>query len=326
VNPNHWLRDTIALVLLCFSASFAQGKHRTTIAVSRAVQITLGPRAELGPAASPDGKWLAFEYIHPGPDVSPQIWIMDRAKGPESAKPIVDDQNHNSWPDWSLDSQWISFVSGRRLSQGNILTFQVYKVRTSDGTITQLTHFPKETVLKDSTSWSRDGRIAFVHGDSIYAVPDAGGEPAELVNLKRTLSPGSLWGAVWSPDASRLAFVGSPPGSDEANKRIWVADLKSKRIFQVTKGFTDDVPSWLDKDHILFERWASTGEVRICVVYLRTLQVTYLTSGHIDQTPAVDPTGRVLFFARAKLTPENIRAWFPETHIWSVPLRRCEAR
>ncbi len=154
---------------------------------------------------------------------------------------------------------------------------------------------PNETALRDSTSWSQDGRIAFVHDDRIYAVKDSGGEPEELVDTRQTLSPGSLWGAVWSPDGSRLAFKGTPLGAEEQDKRIWVADSNGQHMIQITKGSTDDVPSWLDNDHVLFERWSKTGEVRICIVCLRTLRVEYLTRNHIDQTPVADATGRVLY-------------------------------
>jgi Tol biopolymer transport system component len=247
---------------------------------------------------------------------------MDLIQGFKSARPLVKDENFNTWPGWSPDSQWVSFMSGRKVTQGNILTDQIYKVRVSDGTVVQLTHFPNETAISDSTSWSQEGQIAFVYNDGIYAVRDSGGEAEQLVDLTQRLSPGSLWGAVWSPDGSRLAFRGIPPGSGEADKRIWVADSKGKQVIQVTKDFTDDVPSWLDNDHILFERWGSAGEVRICVVCLHTLRVGHLTRDHIDQTPAADRTGHTLFFARAKLSEENIRAWLPQTHIWAVPINR----
>ena len=310
----------MALWVLCAAPLSPQTDPCNPKLSSSPQRITFGPRAETGPALSPDGKWLAFEYTSPTPPGKDQIVIMDLTQGFKSARAIVKDENYNTWPSWSPDGQWISFLSGRKLTGGDVLTFQVYKVKVSDGTVVQLTHFPMETALRDSTSWSRDGRIAFVYDGSIYAVPDSGGEPDELVDLNQTLSPGSLWGAIWSPDASRLAFVGSPPGADEGDKRIWVADIKSKQVIQVTKDFTDDDPSWLDNDHILFERWASTVKDNICVVSLRTLQVTALTRGHIDQTPTVDPTGRILFFARGKITRRNVRALRPETHIWSVPI------
>lgn len=310
---------TLGAMLVCHLA--ATGETGQCLSVSsRAVQTTSGPRAEVGPAPSPDGRWLAFEYNHSGSQIIPQIWILDRAKGWESARPIVDNGNYNSWPSWSPDSQWISFMSGRKAATSNFLTDQIYKVRVKGGTVVQLTHFPDDTALRDSTSWSRDGRIAFVHGDSIYAINDFGGQPKELVNLQQTLAPDTLWGAVWSPDSTRLTFRGSPPRSEEPDQRIWVADLNSHHVSQVTGGPMDDLPSWMDNDHILFERGSKSGEVRIAVVCLRTLGISYLTRNHIDQTPAADPAGSVLFFARADFSEKNIHGWLPETHIWQVPM------
>jgi len=315
----------LALILLCCGRAVPQANECISISSSALEKITSGPRAELGPAPSPDGKWVAFEYFHPGPGIIPQIWIMDRVLGPESVRPIVDDQNYNSWPSWSPDSKWISFVS-HGVREHTIQTGQVYKVKIEDRTVVQLTHFREGTVLRDSTSWARDGRVAFVYNDGIYAVRGSGGDPEELIDTRQTLSPGSLWGAVWSPDGSRLAFKGNSLGSEEADQRIWVADSNGRHMFYVTKGSTDDVPSWLDNDHILFERWSKSGEVRICVVSLSTLRIQYLTRNHIDQTPAADPTGRVLFFARADLSKKNIYAWLPETHIWAVPILRVAGR
>jgi Tol biopolymer transport system component len=317
-NRYRCLLGTLGLVLLFHSLVLAQTKGCGPVVSFHAVQTTFGPRAEVGPAISPDGKWVAFEYTNPTPPDKDQIWVMDLTRGFTSARPLVKDPNYNSWPSWSPDSQWVSFLSGRKVTGGNFLTFQLYKVRVSDGTVVQLTHFPNETALRDSTSWSRDGRIAFVYSDGIYAVSESGGEPEKLIDLTQTLAAGSLWGAVWSPDGSRLAFRGTPPGADEGDKRIWVADSNGEKIVQITKGFTDDLPSWLDNDHILFERWSRTGEVRIAVVCVRTLRINYLTHNHIDQSPAVDPTSQVLFFARAALTKKNIHAWLPETHIWEA--------
>ncbi len=252
---------------------------------------------------------------------------MDLGHGFEkSARPLVDDDNYNSWPSWSPDSQWISFMSGRKLTTGNTLTDQVYKVRVSDGTIVQLTRFPKETVLGDSTSWSPDGRIAFEYDDDIYVVSASGGDQTKLIDLKSVLSPGSLWGIEWSPDGSRLAFRGSPRGSSSGQQRIWVADALGRQTVSVTQGSRDENPSWLDNEHILFERWGKRGEVRVCVVCLPASKVNCLTRGHVDIGPTADATGRAIFFARGEIPHKDINAWLPETHIYTVTVRRSLIR
>src|SRR5260370_15718025 len=100
---------------------------------------------------------MAFEYTHPSPPNRDQIWVMYLAEGFKPARPLIQDENYNSWPSWSRDSHWISFMSGRKVTHNNILTCQIYKARVSDGTVVQLIHFPNETALRDSTSWSQDG-------------------------------------------------------------------------------------------------------------------------------------------------------------------------
>lgn len=280
-------------------------------------QVTFSQGAELGPALSPDGRMLAFEYFHPDGDGFPAIWVMDTLSGFKSAHALVDDGNYNSWPSWSPDSQWVSFVAKKRTG-GRSLTSQIYKVRVPDGTLVQLTDFAKDTNLGDSTSWSRDGRIAFEYDDKVYVVGEAGGTPTELLDLKENLAPGTLWGIEWSPDDSYLTFRGAPRTSPE-QRRIWVADSRGNAIQPVTEGAVDENPSWLDKSHILFERWVSGTDIRVCLLCLEALSVNCLTRGHPDVAPRADPTGRVIYFARGTIPKKEIHdRFFFQTHIYSL--------
>lgn len=285
------------------------------------MQLTFSRGTELGAVPSPDGSMLAFEYFHQEHPSTPQIWVMNLAEGFKSARPLVDDGNYNSWPSWSPDGQWISFMSARETTLGgHILTGQIYKVKVSDGTIVQLTHFPKETALGDSTSWSPDGRIAFGYDDSIYVVDASGENQAKLIDLKSVLAEDSLWGIEWSPDGSHLAFRGTRRGSSSGQRRIWVSDALGQLTLSVTQGPSDDNPSWLDDEHILFERWGKRGEVRICVVCLPTSKVQCLTRGHVDVGPRADQTGRTIFFARGVVPYRDTEGWFPDTHVCALNL------
>jgi len=270
---------------------------------------------------------MAFEYFHPEHPNTPQIWVMDLAQGFKSARPLVDDDSYNSWPSWSPDSQWISFMSGKETIKGyilknkiSVLTEQIYKVNVHDGTIVQLTHFSKETALGDSTSWSVDGRIAFEYDDDIYSVSASGRNENKLIDLKAVLASGSLWGIDWSPDGSRLTFRGSPRGSSSGQQRIWVVDALGRHIVPVTTGPTDENPSWLDNEHILFERWSKRGEVRVCVVCLPASKVTCLTRGHVDIGPRADASGHTIFFARGDIPKNGTITLFPNTHIYALTL------
>ncbi len=267
---------------------------------------------------------LAFEYFHSERPNTPTIWIMDRAQGFKSARPLVDNENYNSWPSWSPDSKWISFMAGKQTNVGNILTDQIYKVRVSDGTVVQLTDFPKETVLGDSTSWSSDGRIAFEYQNDIYAVNESGGTIIKILDLQSVLSQNSLWGIAWSPDSAHLAFRGTSKVDVTRGLRIWVADAAGQHVSPVTQGPIDENPSWYDSEHLLFERWNSDrSEVRVCAVCLQSSNVHCLTQGHLDLTPVADPTGRLVFFARGESRSGNPRSnsFLPPTHIFVLDLR-----
>ncbi|MFZ0413305.1 MAG: hypothetical protein WAL82_03750 [Candidatus Acidiferrales bacterium] len=297
----------------------AVGLTRPVNRVKDCVQITFSHGAELAPSVSPVGDLLSFEYFHPDRPNVPQIWIMNRAQGFKSARPVVDNENYNSWPSWSPDGQWISFMS-HAMQKGTSLTSQIYKVKVSDGTIVPLTHFPPATALGDSTSWSRDGRIAFEYDDDIYVVSESGGIPKRLVDLKSVLPSGGLWGIEWSPDGSRLAFRGALQTISGRAGRIWVADSDGRRIRPVTEGGADEDPSWLDNQHILFERWTKTGEVRICLVSLSTSIVEYLTRGHLDLDPAAGSADDLIFFARGVIPEAANKTQFPDTHIYALGL------
>jgi hypothetical protein len=289
------------------------------------VQVSFSSGAELGPAVSPDGRMLAFEYFHPEKPEIPQIWVMNRDEGFRSARPVVDNGKYNSWPSWSVDGHWISFMS-YLASVGTPPTAQIYKINVDDGTLIQLTHFPKGTSLGDSTSWSRDGRIAFAFDDDIYVVGESGTPPTKLVGLKSILSPGTLWGIEWSPDSSMLVFRGVPASSK--GEVIWIAGSDGRKIHRITgghvfKGIIDQTPSWLDNNHILFERWfLATGEVRVCMVCVKRSTVHCLTRNHFDVSPRADPGAREIFFARGEIPKTDLNGFFPVTHIFARRVRR----
>jgi Tol biopolymer transport system component len=310
----------------CHKAQTASVARCHSSTAENPLQLTFPKGRELGAVPSPDRSMLAFEYFHPEHSNIPQIWVMDLAQGFKSARPLVDDDNYNSWPSWSPDSKWVSFMSGKEITGGHTLTDQIYKVKVGDRTIVQLTHFPKETVLGDSTSWSPDGRIAFEYDNNIYAVDASGENETKLIDLKSVLAPGSLWGIEWSPDGSHLAFRGTPLGSSSGQKRIWLADAPGRQIFPVTQGPRDENPSWLDNEHILFERWNKEGEVRVCILCLSTSKIKCLTQGHVDLGPTGDARGHAIFFARGEIPHKDINAWFPETHIWTMTVQRTPIR
>ena len=98
---------SMALTLPVGSMPNSRGRSDST---KGAVQLTFGPVGEQGPAVSPDGRLLAFEYFHPDEHKDPEIWVMPADGEFSSARALVANANRNADPTWSPDGKWISFM------------------------------------------------------------------------------------------------------------------------------------------------------------------------------------------------------------------------
>lgn len=111
-------------------------------------------------------------------------------------------------------------------------------------------------------SWARDGRqIVFSanrspdwdtqRGSDLWLVAAEGGEPRKLSTAR-----GSWFGPVFSPDGSRIAFLGWPLEEDKEPdywNEVWVADRGMKRVVNILAG-TD-----LAEGHSIATDWAGGG-------------------------------------------------------------------
>lgn len=97
-----------------------------------------------------------------------------------------------------------------------------------------------------------DGRRFDNGGSALYTMrPDGSG--VSLLVERRS----GIWDPVWSPDGTRIAFVGVKGG----HRHIFVADADGKGLRAITKGLEDDqTPVWSpDGTRILFARVLSPG-------------------------------------------------------------------
>ena len=312
----------LVLAVVVFSHAMrvpSEGWHRQ-VGAADATQVSFGPVAELGPQLSPDGQTVAFEYFPKDRPHLPQLWVMNRSRGFQSARPLVDNANYNAEFSWSPDGQWICYISHSLTDRP--ITSQIYKVRLSDGAIQQITHFEKGKALSDSTSWSKDGSIVFENNYDIYAVNASGGDAVKLVEVGsriRSLTPSEI---RWSPDGIRLAFTGTDRRSGREGSRIWVANVRNHTMVPVTHSKWDGTPSWYDKDHLLFSRGFSEKETKACLLALKTGVVKCLTGGNIDLSPWGDTQTNELFVARGTRSSkdENVAAFFAGFHVWKFRL------
>ena len=167
----------------------ANGKHERQV-------TTLGTFSTF-PDFSPDGGLLAFSS-EPAGGGNTDLWIVPTDGGAPTQVTDTPDALEE-YPVWSPDVTTILFV---RIT-GDFSRWQLWTRDVATGLETQLTFDP---TFKDQTpDWSPDGtRIAYGADDDIW-VMDADGSGQD--NLTKT--PDVEFGTAFSPDGTRIAFIGS---------------------------------------------------------------------------------------------------------------------
>ena len=165
-----------------------------------------------GLAWSADGKWITFNDILPKDSLKKQNWNQSiyvvPSKGGQPKKVIKnfrDVRVVNYRISLSPDGKSLAFSS---IEDNKI---HVYTILVKGGEPKQLVDFQSR-----EPSFSPDGKmIALVEdqflgrfGGSLWTIPASGGSPALVAESKNASSP------VWSPDASKIAFLESDETSD----------------------------------------------------------------------------------------------------------------
>ena len=301
----------------CWSA-FRADRH----GVFQAAQITAGPVGEIGPRCSPDGRYLAFEYFSLEHPTSAQVWLMPKNGQFSDAKPLLAAvEEIYGEPSWSPDSNWLSFIRGVP-GQNGAVSDQVYKINVTNHEMLQLTTVPPETAL-GGTSWAPDGRILFEMNDDIYVVPETGGSVTKLIDVRSKLPGVELMFPSWSPDESRVAFVGRkrPSAQSSGGRGLYVADLRTGRITKILEGLGDDAPFWFDDESILCSRTEHGPRSSVWIAWVSGGRLERLTKGPFDVTPAVCADHRDIYFARNRSIsrPKSLLQGF---HIWRLKLEK----
>ena len=211
----------IAALVLCGLLA-AAGLAGSIIFSKRAESFRKVVHAEIGPpehysftgmngsnhfSISPDGNTVAFIAEGEGKQL---LWV--RPLHSATAQPLAGSEGA-SYPFWSPDSRFIGFFAGGKLK----------KVEASGGVVQTLCDSP----FGRGGSWNRDGVILFAPGihDSIFRVPDGGGQPVVATKAKTTgVYAGGRW-PYFLPDGKHFLYVGTE-GNDFRGK-LYAAALDS---------------------------------------------------------------------------------------------------
>jgi Tol biopolymer transport system component len=245
--------------------------RRTDLYVARpdGSHLRLLVRNGANPAASPDGRLIAFER-------NGAIWVMNRDTSGQRAvtspfkRPIPKGQYPGAsdyGPAWSADGHTIYFTRDAAKTD----TASLYRV-TRDGTALRRLTFPKPTYdghCHDSPSASPEGRLvafedspACRHGtySRIEAITTAG-RPARLPFRFPREYFSVVAEPAWAPNGRLLAYMTMEPDEGSENvytpQAIWLSssDGSAARRIVDMKSYSLGSPAWSpDSRWIVFDR------------------------------------------------------------------------
>jgi serine/threonine-protein kinase len=198
-------RTLLGIVLLAVAPAIALGtimviaaRARTAMALGSAVQVTFEPGLEIEPAASPDGRFLAYVALTGG---GTRIYVRQPGGRPVPVGP--DSGPSQRRPLWSPDGMQLLFLQDQDLAVAPALG-GTPRVLVRGGR-TRGPLGPQPVGWRDgvaAAAWAPDGQqIAYVMGDSLYLKSLEGGEAHALAGLA------DIHSLAWSPDGRRIALA-----------------------------------------------------------------------------------------------------------------------
>ncbi|MDQ2998117.1 MAG: hypothetical protein M3R61_13830, partial [Chloroflexota bacterium] len=221
--PQDWqLPDTPGRI--AFGQSRDQAGYNVLVAAldGTAPRPITNDNASISPAWSLDGTRLAMTR---GPNGSRGIFVakLDRVNF-EQVSPIGQEARY---PVWSPDSQRIAFAM--RADSGQPWQLAIVQLASREVTATGQSGIAW-------ISWSQRGTLAYsglANGAQDIFVLDLGSPPRNLTNSPDIEEDFP----AWSPSGDRLAFVGSPAGTQNLSQRqIFVINADGSNRTQLTSG------------------------------------------------------------------------------------------
>jgi dipeptidyl aminopeptidase/acylaminoacyl peptidase len=298
----------LVVLLIYAQVSGAQGLSSTDLARLRSVASV-----EL----SPGGHRIAYSVTmrnRPGRPWS-QLWVMDLDT--KKSVRVGGEKDSGGGPLWSPEGKWLAFDGHRGEKSG------LFVARPDGSDVTFLapwegTNSPLPGTGKDFT-WSPDGKqIAF-----ISSTP--GAEAAEA-----SVDPMVITRYLYKPDASE----GMTRFNDNLRLHIYVVDLETKQVRQLTQGnFDEHSIDWSpDGREILFCSNREPNQDEFFNYDIFALKVSDSTIRRLTATeyneyePLWSPDGKRIVFRGTRRGLTDRETTMEDTHVWVMNADGSERR
>ena len=184
---------------------------------------------DITPAASPDGKRIAFASNRNG---FWDLYLLDLSNG--ETKQLTDTPEYEGAPSWSPDGAFLAYES---YVNDNLEIL----IGPSDDPIKNSVKLTNSPAADYSPAWAPGGRqIAFISDGEVILSDLDKTDSGHFVNLSNT-DLASESHPVWSPDGKRLAWASASQNVGRSGIYIWDASRRNIPALWVGDG---DYPAW----------------------------------------------------------------------------------
>jgi dipeptidyl aminopeptidase/acylaminoacyl peptidase len=258
-------------------------------------------------AISPDGRRVAYSVTmrdRPGRPYT-QLWMMELAS--QKSARVGGERDSGGGPLWSPDGKWLAFQG----SQGEKHGLFVARPDGSEVTFTASmngTNSPLPGIGKEVT-WSSDGKqLAYISSTPGAVAAEAAGDPMVITRY------------LYKPDAGE----GMTRFNDNQRLHIFVVDVTSKQVRQLTRGETDEHSlDWSpDGKEILFESNREPNQDEFFNYDIFALKIADNSIRRVTATesneydPLWSPDGKRIAFRGTRRGLTDRETTMEDTHVW----------